>query len=65
MGYKWRPSKPARREFAQNMQNPDFANQYYARKEEKAEKRRASSKFDYASAGGYLCTDTNTKPICK
>lgn len=52
MGYKWRPSKSARREFANNMKDADFASDYYARKEAKAEKRRSASKFDYSSAGG-------------
>jgi hypothetical protein len=52
MNYKWKPSKTAKREFAQNMQNPEFANDYYARKEAKADKRRSTSKFDYNSAGG-------------
>lgn len=53
MSYKWKPSKTARREFAIKMQNDvAFANQYNQRKEEKAEKRRSTSKFDYEKAGG-------------
>lgn len=53
MSYKWKPSKSARREFAQKMQNDQqFATDYYNRKSEKAEKRRAGSKFDYNTAGG-------------
>lgn len=52
MGYKWKPSKAQRREFAKNMEDPDFAHQYYKRKEKRAEKRRATSRFDYESAGG-------------
>lgn len=53
MAYKWKPSKTARREFAIKMQtDTEFANDYYARKEARAEKRRASSAFDYQSAGG-------------
>jgi len=52
--YKWRPSKNQRREFAQKMQNDiNFANDYNQRKINKTEKRRASSSFDYISAGGY------------
>lgn len=53
MAYKWKPSKSARREFAQKMANDsEFAADYYARKEEKANKKRAGSKFDYGTAGG-------------
>jgi len=52
MKKKWRPSKTAKREFAQNMQNPEFAKKYYQKKEQKADKRRSKSKFDYNSAGG-------------
>lgn len=49
---KWRPSATARRAFAENMKNEDFANDYHKRREVKAEKRRSVSKFDYTSAGG-------------
>lgn len=53
MSYKWKPSKAARREFAQKIQNDSqFSADYYARKAAKADKRRKSSKFDYNSAGG-------------
>ena len=53
MAYKWKPSKSQRREFAIKMSTDnDFASQYYERKEARAERRRASSAFDYASAGG-------------
>jgi hypothetical protein len=34
------------------MQDPTFAAAYNERKEAKAEKRRATSQFDYAKAGG-------------
>ncbi|MDR2291977.1 MAG: hypothetical protein LBE11_00705 [Prevotellaceae bacterium] len=55
---KWRPSASQKREFAQNMQNPEYAAAYYKRKEERAEKRRATSKYDYGSAGGaYVPTE--------
>jgi hypothetical protein len=50
MSYKWKPSKTAKREFAQNMQNPEFLAAYYGRK--RAEKRRSLSSFDYETAGG-------------
>ena len=54
MSYKWKPSKTAKREFAQKMANDsEFSAAYYARKENKAEKRRAGSGFDYQTAGGF------------
>jgi len=52
MAYRWKPSATQRREFAQRMQDPNEQAAYLARKEQKAEKRRATSKFDYSSAGG-------------
>jgi hypothetical protein len=52
MAYKWKPSKTAKREFAQKMQDSDFASDYYTRKEAKAQKRRSTSNFDYEKAGG-------------
>jgi len=51
--YRWRPSASQRREFALRMQDPEQRAAYEKAKEEKAAKRRASSKFDYNSAGGY------------
>lgn len=52
MAYRWKPSKSARRDFAENMKNSDFSNDYYARKEAKADKRRSGSQFEYQTAGG-------------
>ncbi len=53
MYYKWKPSKSARREFAQKMQNDtEFAENYNEKKKLKKEKNRADSSFDYSSAGG-------------
>jgi hypothetical protein len=49
---KWKPSASQRRAFAENMKSPEFAANYYERQRERAEKRRAKSQFDYASAGG-------------
>lgn len=49
---KWKPSKSQRRAFAEKMQDPEFREAYYARREKRAERRRASSKFDYENAGG-------------
>jgi hypothetical protein len=53
MGYKWTPSRAQRREFAQRMNDSQFAAEYYARKNKQAAKRRSTSKFDYPTAGGY------------
>lgn len=54
MAYKWKPSQTARREFAQKMQtDSNFAAEYYLRKAKKVENKRASSNFDYETAGGY------------
>ena len=52
MAYRWRPNKTQRKEFAQNMQDPEYAEAYYKRQDARAEKRRAGSKFNYESAGG-------------
>jgi len=49
---KWKPSATQRREFAKNMQDLDYKDEYYKRKEDKAIKRREKSRFDYDSAGG-------------
>lgn len=63
---KWKPSKTARREFAKNMQNPAFADAYYQRKADKAKKRRATSQFDYETAGGnYVPTKTQSDAAWK
>jgi len=58
MPNKWKPSKTAKKEFAQKMQNDtDFANAYNQRKEDKKIKRQSSSKYDYETAGGnYVAT---------
>jgi len=57
MAYKWRPSKTEKKEFAEKMQNSEFASAYNQRKEDKKANKRASSKFDYETAGGnYVAT---------
>ena len=57
MSYRWRPSKSQRKAFAIRMQDPEEQAAYTARKEERAEKRRATSVFDYDKAGGmYVAT---------
>lgn len=64
MAYRWKPSKAQRREFAQRMQDPDEKAAYEARKVEKAEKRRAGSKFDYNSAGGRYVPTKEQHDFC-
>lgn len=59
MAYRWKPSASQRRAFAERMQNPAEKAQYEQRKLDKEQKRRASSKFDYNSAGGnYIPTQS-------
>jgi len=54
----WKPSASQRREFANNMQDPEYREAYETRKTANVEKRRQSSKYDYASAGGqYMPTE--------
>lgn len=55
MKRKWQPSKSQRREFAGNMQDDNFRNEYESRKRERAERRREDSQFGYNSAGGSYC----------
>jgi hypothetical protein len=50
--YKWKPSASQRKAFAQKMQDPDEQLAYIKRKEEKLEKKRSTSKYDYKTAGG-------------
>ena len=62
MAYKWKPSASQKREFANNMKDPQFAADYYAKKEVKANKRRSTSNFDYEKAGGnYVPTENQYK----
>lgn len=53
MGYKWRPTKAQRREFAIKMNSdPEFREAYLERKRKRKEKRQSQSVFDYETAGG-------------
>jgi len=63
MRYKWKPSKAQRREFAERMATDTaYREAYYQRKEQRAEKRRSTSKFDYQTAGGeYIPTEHQNK----
>ena len=62
--HKWKPSKAQKREFAEKMQNPEFAQAYNQRKEDKAKKRREGSKFDYNSAGGMYIPTREQHDFC-
>ena len=54
MRKSWKPSKSQAREFAEKMTNDaEFKAAYLAKKEKAADKRRANSKFDYQTAGGF------------
>ena len=65
MTYRWKPSKTAKREFAQKMQNDtDFAQQYEQRKVDKATKRRNTSNFDYNTAGGNYVPTKEQNDFC-
>ena len=65
MAYKWKPSKTARREFAQKMNNDsEFAKAYEDRKKAKAEKRRSGSSFDYETAGGFFIPTKAQHDFC-
>lgn len=52
MAYRWKPNKTQKKAFALRMQDPDEQAAYTQRKEKRAEKKRAGSKFDYTTAGG-------------
>ena len=63
MRYKWKPSKAQKREFAERMATDTvYSEAYHQRKEQRAEKRRSTSKFDYQTAGGeYIPTGSQNK----
>ena len=54
MAYKWKPSKSQKREFAERMQNPEEKKAYEDRRQERINKRKSTSKFDYNTAGGFF-----------
>lgn len=64
MTYKWKPSKSAKREFANNMKDENFAADYYAKKEAKENNRRSKSMFDYKSAGGNYIPTNSQHEFC-
>lgn len=64
MGYRWKPSKSQRREFAIRMQDPEEKAAYEERKKQKLEKNRSDSKFDYEKAGGYFVPTKEQHDFC-
>lgn len=63
MKYKWKPSKAQRREFAERMATDTaYREAYHQRKEQRAEKKRSTSRFNYQTAGGeYIPTESQHK----
>ena len=64
MSYKWKPSASQRRAFAERMKDPAEQAAYEARKIEKANKRRAGSRFDYETAGGWYVPTRSQHDFC-
>ena len=64
MSYKWKPSASQRRAFAERMKDPAEQAAYEERKAEKAQKRRATSKFDYGTAGGNYVPTREQHDFC-
>lgn len=64
MSYKWKPSASQRKAFAEKMSNPEEQVAYEARKRSRADKKRATSKFDYASAGGNYMPTKDQHDYC-
>ena len=52
MARTWKPTAAQKKAFAERMQNETLKKEYESKKEAKQIKRRANSKFDYATAGG-------------
>jgi hypothetical protein len=63
MRYKWKPNKAQRIEFAERMATDTaYSEAYNESKEQRAEKKRSTSKFDYQTAGGeYIPTESQNK----
>jgi len=64
MRKQWKPSVSQRREFAQRMQDPEEKAAYELRKRLREEKRRASSQFDYGTAGGFYIPTKAQNDFC-
>lgn len=63
-GYKWKPSKSKRKEFAKKMQDEQFAQEYKQRKINRVVNRRKDSRFDYPTAGGYYIATRGQADFC-
>ena len=64
MAYKWKPSASQRKAFAERMKDPTEQQAYDERQKEKANKRRATSSFDYESAGGRYVPTKEQHDFC-
>lgn len=64
--YKWKPSASQRREFAEKMKDPAQHAAYIQRKNDRADKKREGSKFNYSTAGGnYIPTRNQADFVSK
>lgn len=64
MSYKWKLSQAQRQAFKEKMQNPAEQAAYEQRKRDKADKRRAGSKFNYDTAGGQYVPTKQQHDFC-
>lgn len=62
--HTWKPSASQKREFVENMKDPEYAKAYEGRKTAKAEKRRSYSKFEYGTAGGSYVPTRGQHDFC-
>lgn len=56
--------KHKQKSLQKKMQDPEFAADYYARKAEKAEKKRTGSKYNYSTAGGRYVPTKDQYDFC-
>lgn len=61
---KWRPGRAQVREFAQRMEDPKERAAYEERKRSRGNRRRATSKFDYNTAGGSYIPTREQHDFC-
>jgi len=66
MGYKWKPNKSQKAAFKAKMQDPAEQAAYNDKKCVAAEARRATSQYDYETAGGrYVPTKQQYNAACQ
>lgn len=61
---RWKPSVSQRKAFAERMTDPVEQAAYEQRKKDKADKRRAGSRFDYHTAGGKYVPTSDQHSFC-